>query len=265
MSGLMLTKLVTQLLLPPGGLILLAFTGYLARRRWWWGRVLLILSLAALWLLSTVPLRDALTGPLEYASPPLRSDTIAYIKKLPVGTTAIVLLGGGIYEQAPEYDGSDELAQFAMMRTIYAADIAQQTDLPVYATGGRPLSQARESEGAVMRRWLLRFGLAGELVFAEEASENTWQNAIYLKQTLQSQGISRVVLVTSAWHMPRSLWCFEQQGFEVIAAPTEYLTKQSTRDARSLLPDAGVLAESSLALHEYLGLVWYRLRYAAWS
>jgi len=116
----------------------------------------------------------------------------------------------------------------------------------------------------VMRRWLMRFGLSGEKTFAEEASENTWQNAIYLRQTLQSQGISRVVLVTSAWHMPRSRWCFEQQGLEVIAAPTDFLTEQRGRDMRSLFPDANTLAESSLALHEYLGMLWYRLRYAAW-
>lgn len=264
MSGLMLTKIVTLLLLPPGGLILLAFAGFLARRKWW-GRALLALSLVTLWLLSIAPVRDALTQPLEFRSPPLSAAQISELRLSPPGTTAIVLLGGGLYEQAPEYGGSDELSHFAMMRTIYAARLARQTGLPVYATGGRPLSSASESEGAVMRRWLLQFGVAEEQAFAEEASENTWQNAAYMWQMLKSQGVSHIVLVTSAWHMPRSCWCFEQQGFEVIAAPTDYLTQQNDYDARSLLPDAGTLASSSLALHEYLGLGWYRLRYAAWE
>ena len=260
MSGLLFSKLAAQLLLPPGGLLLLAAIGLLARRRWW-GRALLVLSLAALWLLSTGYVRDELTRPLEFRSPALSAQSVAALGQLPAGTTAIVLLGGGIREQAPEYDGSDELEHFAMMRTVYAAGLARQTGLPVYATGGRPLSTAKQAEGEVMRRWLVNFGVSDTQAFAEEASENTWQNALYMKEILQAKGIARVVLVTSAWHMPRSVWCFQKQGLEVVAAPTDYLTAQKPHDARDVLPDAGALAGSSLALHEYLGLVWYRLRY----
>ncbi len=261
MSGLLLTKLVTQLLLPPGGLLLLlAVSGLLVRRKWW-GRLLLVMSLVAFWLLSTAPVRDALTRPLEFASPPLSTDMVAELAHSASGTTAIVLLGGGMDEQAPEYGGENSLNGQAMMRTVYAAGLGRQTGLSVYASGGKPLSEADEFEGAVMRRWLVSFGIGEEQAFAEEASENTWQNALYIKAILQAKGISRVVLVTSAWHMPRSIWCFEQQGFDVIAAPTDYLTQRKPYDARSFLPDAGVLADSSLALHEYLGMAWYRLRY----
>jgi len=261
MSGLMLTKLITQLLLPPGGLILLAFTGYLVRRRWWWGRVLLLLSLAALWLLSIAPVRDALTRPLEFASPALQTIQVSNLSQSSEGSTAIVLLGGGMDEQAPEYGGENGLKGSALSRTVYAAGLARQTALPVYATGGKPLSETDESEGAVMRRWLIQFGVAEQQVYAEQASENTWQNASYMKAILQAKGVSRVVLVTSARHMPRAIWCFEQQGLQVIAAPTYYMTSRKPYDARSFLPDADVLADSSWALHEYLGIAWYRLRY----
>jgi len=259
MSGLMLSKLMTQLLLPPGGLLLLAFAGFLARRKGW-GRMLLVFSLSALWLLSTEPVRDALTGPLEFQSPPLLPSLVTELRRSPPGTTAIVVLGGGIREQAPEYGGSNELGAGSMMRTVYAAGLARQTGLPLYAAGGQPLGAA-ESEGAIMRRWLAQFGVAGEHIFTEQASKNTWQNALYVQRILRMKGMTRVVLVTSAWHMPRARWCFEQQGLEVIGAPTDYLTKQNSYDARSLLPDAGVLDESSRALHEYIGIAWYRLRY----
>ena len=73
-----------------------------------------------------------------------------------------------------------------------------------------------------------------------------------------------MVLVTSAWHMPRSLWCFRQQGMQVVPAPTDYLTMLHPRDSRSLLPDAGVLSDSAQALHEYIGLFWYHLRYGVY-
>jgi len=203
-SGLLVIKLATQLLLPPGGLLLLAFTGLLARRKWW-GRALLILSLAALWLLSTAPVRDALTRPLEFASPALQASQISDLSWMPAGSTAIVLLGGGMYEQAPEYGGGNGLKGSALSRTTYAAGLARQTGLPVYATGGKPLTEADESEGGVMRRWLIRFGVAEQQVYAEQASENTWQNASYMKAVLHARGISRVVLVSSAWRMPRAI------------------------------------------------------------
>ncbi|MDX8391754.1 MAG: YdcF family protein [Mariprofundaceae bacterium] len=255
MNTLLLSKVLTQLILPPGGLIVLIAVGLFFHRRRW-GLALVWLSLAGLWLLSTEPVRDALTGSLEFRSMALD------VNKISENNAAIVLLGGGVYAQAPEYDGRDELRSSAMMRTVYAARIARQTGLPVFATGGKVLSHDVEAEGDVMRRWLLYFGVQEAQVHSEAFADNTWQNAVKIRQMLQTQGVSRVLLVTSAWHMPRARWCFEQQGLYVIAAPTDYLTKQEAYDLRSYVPHWGVLADSATALHEYLGLFWYRLRYA---
>jgi len=255
MNTLLLSKVLTQLILPPGGLIVLIAVGLLFHRRRW-GLALLWLSLACFWLLSTEPVRDALTRPLEFRDAPLN------MAKIPENGVAIVLLGGGVYARAPEYGDKDELRSFAMMRAIYAAKIARQTGFSVFASGGKVLSHETEAEGSVMRRWLLRFGVSAAQVHAEVAADNTWQNAVYIRRMLQSQGIDKVLLVTSAWHMPRARWCFEQQGLYVIAAPTDYLTDQEAYDLRSYVPHWGVLADSARALHEYLGLFWYRLRYA---
>jgi len=262
MSGLLIGKLVGQLLLPPGNIIVLALAGLLARRRWW-GKALLVLSVSLLYLLSIAPVRDALIRPLEFAAPALDASSLVSMASPDnqATKTAIVLLGGGTRENAPEYAGADDIPRFAMMRTIYAAELAKKSGLDVYATGGRPLSLAEDSEGTLMRRRLLGFGVDAEQVFAEEASENTWQNAVYMQRMLHDKGITRVLLVTSAWHMPRSVWCFEQQGLTVIPAPVDYLSSQRALDARGWFPDAGVLADSSLALHEYIGLVWYKMRH----
>jgi len=252
--SLLISKVAAQLLLPPGGLILLAVVGLVFWRKGW-GRGLVGLAMALFWLLSTEPVRDALTRPLEFQYPAL---TVA---DLPAGPMAIVLLGGGIYEMAPEYGGHDELGRYAMMRTLYAAKIERATGLPVYTTGGKALTHETEAEGAIMRRWLIYFGVPESKAHAEVAASNTWQNAVYIKKILARQGIHRIVLITSAWHMPRSVWCFRQQGLDVIAAPTDYLTQRSAYDVRAYFPHWNVLAESCAALHEYLGLLWYRLRY----
>jgi len=252
---LLLNKVISQLLLPPGGLILLGLFGLIFWKRWW-GRGVILLSFSALWMLSTEPVRDMLTQPLEFQY------SVLNVEHLGTSESAIVLLGGGIYENAPEYGGGDELGRYAMMRTLYAADIAIKTGLDVYATGGKPLTQDADPEGSIMRRWLIRFGLSDSTVFAENVADNTWENAAYMKTLLAERGVHRIILVTSAWHMPRSAWCFEAHGFEVVTAPTDFLTKQENYDLRSYLPRWTVLADSGQALHEYLGLLWYRLRYA---
>ncbi len=254
MSSLLLTKLAAQLILPPGGLILLGLAGLIFWRKWW-GRMLVLLSFACLWLLSTEPVRDALTWPLEFQSPALN------ISEIPAGTAAIVLLGGGVYEKAPEYGGQDELGSHAMMRTIYAVKLARATGMDIYATGGRPLSHAFESEGEIMRRWLIWLGLPARMVHAEISANNTWENARYIRGMLEKRDIHRVVLIASAFHMPRAVWCFKKNGLDVIAAPVDYLTRRTAYDPRSYFPQWGVFDASGRALNEYLGLLWYRLRY----
>jgi len=207
------------------------------------------------WGLSTEPIRDALTKPLEFAYPVLNVDDTD------LDQYAIVVLGGGIYAKAPEYHGIDALHSYAMMRTLYAADVAKQTHLDVYATGGTPLAQADEPEGNVMRRKLIELGVPEHKVFAEAHANNTWENATYMYELLAKKGIDHIILVTSAWHMPRSAWCFEAQGFYVITAPAAYLTSQRRYDLRSFVPRWTVFSDSGQALHEYLGLFWYYLKY----
>lgn len=253
---LLISKAISQLLLPPGGLILLGVAGLIFWKRTW-GRALVATALALAWLLSTEPVRDALVHPLESQYPPLSADT------LPAGKLAIALMGGGLYEKAPEFGGIDSLGPHALMRTVYAADLARHTGLPVYPSGGSVLSDTTEPEGLVMRRWLIRFGVPEQLIHAESAADNTWQNAALLKSMLAHAGISQVVVVTSAIHMPRSVWVFRQQGLDVIAAPCAYLEEREPYDLRSFLPRWNVLADSGDALHEYLGLLWYHLRYGS--
>ncbi|MBL4760469.1 MAG: YdcF family protein [Mariprofundaceae bacterium] len=251
---LLTSKVVSQLLLPPGGLILLAMIGVIFWKQRW-ARGCVLMSLLMFWGLSTEPVRDALSKPLEFTYSALN------LNDSELGNRVIILLGGGIYANAPEYNGSDELRSYAMMRTLYAAHVAKRTGLNVYATGGAPLLQGDDAEGDVMRRWLIELGVPESKVFVESHANNTWQNATYMKKILAKKGVKNIILLTSAWHMPRSVWCFESQGFNVIAAPTAYLTSQKDYDLRSFVPRWTVFSDSGQALHEYLGLFWYHLKY----
>ncbi len=250
---LLLSKAFSQLVLPPGGLILLTLLGLVFHRKVW-GKPLIVCSMALLWLLSTEPVRDALTSQLEFQYPALN------ITRLD-NTPPIVLLGGGIYEHPPEYQGQDSLGHYSMMRTIYAAKVAKQINADIYPTGGTPLSENSEAEGDIMKRWLIWFGIPSVSIHVENMANTTWENAVLTKAMLEEKGENTIILITSAWHMPRAVWCFEAQGLNVIPAPTDYLTENEPYDLRSFLPRWNVLGDSGKALHEYLGLFYYWLKH----
>ncbi len=245
---LLALKAIAMLMLPPGGIVVLASVGLVFYRKWW-GRALVITSVVLLYALSTAPVRDALTAPLEYASPVLS------LANLPAKPTVIVLLGGGLYEHAPEYNRQSLPSPDAMMRTLYAAKIAKETGLLVYASGGKPLDPSLEEEAMVLQRWLLQFGVAAAHIRTEGRSKNTAGNAQMIAALLKKAQVKHIILVTNAIHMPRSRMYFEAQGLTVIAAPTKYLTQQTAYQLLSFFPSAGVLADSRFALHEYLGLL----------
>jgi uncharacterized SAM-binding protein YcdF (DUF218 family) len=113
------------------------------------------------------------------------------------------------------------------------------------------------------------FGVPRSAILQEPDSLNTYQNAVNVNALMAQEGIERVLLVTSAMHMPRALGIFMKLGIPAIAAPTDFIVSSQTvaeiggtRQAvmLSLLPDAANLALVSRALKEYLGLVVYRLR-----
>jgi len=255
----LLSKILALCVLPPGGLFFGLLLGVVFMRKLW-GKALIGLCLVLLYTLSTEPIRDILMHPLEFQYPIVQTQDLAD------EGMALVLLGGGVYEQAPEYGGQDSLHTSALLRTFYASKLAKETKLDVYATGGKPLQkEQKDAEGTVMKRVLVAWGLSPEHVFAENLANNTWENATRIRDILQKKGIHTVVLVTSAWHMPRSVACFRAQGLNVIPAPTDYLTKMTAYDARSFIPQAAVFEDSVRALHEYLGLLFYRVRYGvAW-
>lgn len=252
--NLYLSKAVALLLLPPGILILLLFAGlFFAKQRC--GRFLMGFSAFLLCVLSMEPVSDALLRPLESRYPPLQ------ISDLSSENTAIVLLGGGIDVHAPEYAGRDSLPPVALARTSYAAYLAKGTLLPIYTAGGNPLHPESEAEGEIMYHWLIRMGISANDIRVEKTSNTTCESASLLGPILAADNVQTIVLVTSAVHIPRAMFCFSKPGIRVIAAPCAYLGDRMPYNLLSYLPQAQTFSDSSQALREYMGLLWYRLRY----
>lgn len=167
---------------------------------------------------------------------------------------AIVLLGGGRYRDAPEY-GGDTVGRYTLIRLRYAARLHRETSLPLFVTGGRPdgtglpesetMRRALEGEFNVPVRWL------------ESESVNTRENAEFTARILLKENIRRVLLVSHSWHLPRAAEAFSRAGLEVIPAPTAYARPRISPFA--FLPNATALGDSSNAIHEWIGRLWYWL------
>ena len=163
-------------------------------------------------------------------------------------------------------DGADRLT--------YGAELYRDHKAPlVVLSGGRmPWNPRLPPESAQMAEIMQMLGVPRSAILEESASRNTHENAAYTSRLLHAHNLNRILVVTSAMTMPRALAAFRHQGIDAIAAPTDFTpglgedsrsgTSELEADVLNLLPSPHTLDESSEALHEYVGLVLYRL--AGW-
>jgi len=246
--------IIKAFILPPGINILVGLLGvFMLRRYWKTGRILILLSLFSLYLLSTGFVSMKLAKMVETipALPP----------ELPADSDrqAIIILGGGRYVSMPEY-GKPVPYATVLERLRYAAHIQKQTHLPILISGGRVFPTER-SEAWIMNQALIDdFGI--EAKWLEESSKNTAQNAANSFEILKKENIDRIYLVTHARHMKRATEIFEHTGFNVIPAPTIYLSAGTNKlPFMQWIPNSRSLDLSRNMLHEMIGHWWYRFRY----
>jgi uncharacterized SAM-binding protein YcdF (DUF218 family) len=178
---------------------------------------------------------------------------------IPDEASHIVVLGGGTEIGSPEAVGGT-LATDALKRAVYAQQLHMSTGLPVVLTGGRPPGFPEAPAEAELASDLLRsLGSSDEQLLLETESRDTWENARYVDGLICNETI---VLVTSAYHMPRAVRSFAAHGFTVVPAPTDYKGERAGYTVDSFLPSIHAFHDSTTALHEYMGLLYYRLRTA---
>lgn len=238
------------LLLPPGLFVVMTGLALCLRRKPRLSMFLLWSAVTLLYFCSTPLAGRALAGVLEQRYPPLDLDA-----PLAPEVAAIVVLGCDRYANAPEY-GRDEVSACTLVRVRYAAELHARSGLPVLLSGGRPMGEA-ESEAQLMDRVMAdRFGVKAR--WLEPDSRNTAENAAGSAALMRAANVKRIALVTHAMHMPRAVRSFRRQGLEPVPAPTQYYSVADHRPAWfAVLPSAGALLLSSMAIYELLGLGWY--------
>jgi uncharacterized SAM-binding protein YcdF (DUF218 family) len=123
--------------------------------------------------------------------------------------------------------------------------------------GGRGVMPESRAASRILQEW----GVPANAILVEDASLNTRENAAYSYRLLNSMGIRHILLVTSAFHLPRAAAAFRKVGFQVTPLPADFRTGEGEADLPlRWLPDADSLKQTQVALKEWLGILVYRLR-----
>lgn len=205
---------------------------------------------ALLVIVMVLPVGTWLLQPLENRFP--RIDPPAHVD-------GIVMLGGGINPVTTLERGRPALTG-AGARLVTFADLAHRyPDATLVFTGGSSLVFGHEErEGDAFRAMLPAFGLDPKRVVIEDRSRTTAENAADTLRLVHPAPSQTWLLITSAWHMPRSVGVFRKAGWHVIPYPTDYLTSADSWRLNTL-DFVDNLALVRTALKEWVGLAAYRL------
>jgi uncharacterized SAM-binding protein YcdF (DUF218 family) len=257
-----LSKFLPTFIYPIGLTFLLVLLALILRR---WKRlqtVLLVFVLVLLFIGGNRWVSFTLARSLEWR----------YLPADPVPQAdAIVVLGGGT--ESVQYPRPMVETNSAGDRVLYAAKLYKEGKAPHILLSGGNISwyESRSTTPAYEMASLLKLmDIPEEALWLQPKSRNTHEDALFSSQMLKEKGIRRVLLVTSAQHMLRSVKLFQHEGIEVIPTPVDYTVTQTgwtglfSPDPQTvlvnLMPGVGSLSLTSSILKEYIGLWVYHLR-----
>jgi uncharacterized SAM-binding protein YcdF (DUF218 family) len=256
MLGIFLSKFLPLLVYPVGLVAILLLVAVLLRKQRGWATGLLLLALAVLFIGGNRWVAVSLARSLEW-------------HYLPQSTTpkadVVVLLGGGTEpgqapRQGPELNSAGDRVLYA--RRLYQAGAAPH----ILLSGGNTslIDDSSSSPAADMAELLTSMDVPASALWLEDKSQNTVENASFAWKVLSEKKIKRIILVTSAMHMPRAVQLFEAQGFDVIAAPCDYSVTETTWNdlmhpswptlALNILPSVSNLSITTNVMKEYIGM-----------
>jgi uncharacterized SAM-binding protein YcdF (DUF218 family) len=215
------------------------------------GRWLCIAGGAGIFLFGLLPLSHYLVYPLEHRFPQ---------PELPPEVAGIVLLAGAERAAATEAYSEPQLNSFAARYTTTLRLATRYPYARVVFTGGPQVDDqtGRLGQTGVAAMLLPSIGIAGPRLTIEDRSTDTCQSAAHTKALVQPKPGETWVVVTSAIHVPRTVACFRAVGWDVIPKPADYRVVLGAWDSGSFRM-ASNLALLDTAMHEWLGLLYYRL------
>ena len=219
------------------------------RRRAIWGALLLLLFFSNRWISNQV-----------FRAWEMRTITADQIE---TGYDIGIVLGGYsnsfIEPGQDRHNFSERANRFTNALELYYSGKVKK--LLLTGGSGRML-QDGPSESEMMVEFLQRIGIPESDYIIEPDSRNTWENALFTKNIVQARYPgANCLLITSAWHMPRSEACFRKAGLEVTPFSTDFISERNRWDFDMIfIPDKLGLYKWELLIKEWVGCVAYRLR-----
>jgi uncharacterized SAM-binding protein YcdF (DUF218 family) len=238
------------------GLLLLGLVLAKFRRRKALSKLGLYFVLCAtivLYLFSIPPISRLLAGPLEFRYERPSCEVLAELD-------LVVVLGAGYYRSGGFRD-CPELTEVTYARLVNGVTVFRQSRAGTLAVCGG--GSGGEAAATIMKDLALRLGVPETKIIAQARSYNTWQDATELKRLLPEQQGKRIGLVTSALHIPRAVSVFEEVFSDnaIVPIPVNYMYVRPATYVPNFVPSAKTLLVSTYAVHEWIGMLWYKLRY----
>lgn len=226
--------------------------------------MILVVSSLMLYTASIEPVRDFAAGISENKYMPIDDEKIK-------GAKAIAVLGAGINDYALDSfskttDDCGTPSYIALARLSEGIKIYRRMnekygiEPEIIVSGGKVFDGDR-GEADIYRDFLIDMGVKKENIIVEDESKTTYENAVNTNKICEDKKIDKLILVTSALHMDRSVKAFKKTGgIEIIPAPSDFTSKRSGYDVFSFVPGVDSLTKFRGAVWEIIGRVYYAVK-----
>jgi len=244
---MILSKIIQQFLAPSAFIFVIIFIGFLfLLRKKRIATILVILGTVLYYSFSISPISDLIIAPLENQYNQIENDQISIADK------AVILLGG------PESD---------VLRGAEAIRLSiLNPDLQIIITGQNFLNKEK-TEALRLKNHLIEQGVKAENIILEKESRTTKESAKNIKKMIKTE---KFFLITSGYHMPRSMFLFKKEGTNPLPAPTDFKIykgfgknkwwlRYSNYNLLDFFPCSQNLRNVDLAFHEYFGILYSQL------
>ncbi len=245
-------KIFNYIIFPPSVFILILIAAlFFIRRHKGKAAMLIAADIVLMYALAIEPVKNLVLAPLENYAHPVTAEAAK-------GSDLVVILGGGTVENSPEEGEDGSLTGDSFKRAFYGLRIAEQYRIPVLYSGGRLYDGRDKGEAEIAVRLLSKYNHSKIPLYKETLSRTTFENAAYVREKFNPR---KVILVTSAYHMKRSLFIFRRTGIECVPAPTDYKIDSWSFNVTSWIPKSYEMDCIYKGLKEHAGLLYYRIRY----
>ena len=244
-------RLLQSILLPPLNSLTIILLGALFFKKRCTKNIIIVLGCLSLYIQATPYVAFHLNKLI--APQPMKLSQLEDVQ-------AIVVLGGGVNNHIPEYKNEFDVSALSNTETFtrvrYAAFLANRSpNLPIFASGGA--IDTKDSEASLMKMALQDEFHVPNTIYLEPDSRTTSENAKFTALLLVKYKFTKIALVTSASHMRRATALFEQNGIQVVSAPTQfYSLGYQTMPILWFIPTTNAMATTSAVLHELVGYIY---------